>query len=39
MERDTTRIRFVTHRLIGDADVARAAEAVAAVVAEHATAV
>jgi threonine aldolase len=38
MERDTTRIRFVTHRLIGDADVARAAEAVAAVVAEHATA-
>jgi threonine aldolase len=39
MERDTTRIRFVTHRLIGDADVARAAEAVAAVVEEHATAV
>jgi threonine aldolase len=39
MERDTTRIRFVTHRLIGDADIARAAEAVAAVVAEHATAV
>ena len=37
MERDTTRIRFVTHRLIGDADIARAAEAVAAVVAEHAT--
>ncbi len=38
MERDTTRIRFVTHRLIGDAEIARAAEAVAAVVAEHATA-
>ena len=37
MERDTTRIRFVTHRLIGDDEVARAAEAVAAVVAEHAT--
>ncbi len=39
LERDTTRIRFVTHRLIGDAEVAGAAEAVAAVVAEHATAV
>lgn len=39
MERDTTRIRFVTHRLIGDAEVARAAAAVAAVVAEHATGV
>ena len=37
LQRDTTRIRFVTHRLIGDAEVARAAEAVAAVVAEHAT--
>ena len=39
MERDTTRIRFVTHRLIGDAEVVRAAEAIAAVVAEHATAI
>lgn len=39
LERDTTRIRFVTHRLIGDAEIARAAAAVAAVVAEHATAV
>ena len=37
MQRDTTRIRFVTHRLIGDAEVANTAEAVAAVVAEHAT--
>ncbi len=39
LQRDTSRIRFVTHRLIGDDEVARAAEAVAAVVAEHATAV
>ena len=38
MERDTTRIRFVTHRLIGDAEVSRAAEAVAAIVAEQAPA-
>lgn len=37
MERDTTRIRFVTHRLIGDAEVARVAEVVRAAVAEHAT--
>ncbi len=37
LERDTSRIRFVTHRLIGDAEIARAAETVAAVVAEHAT--
>ena len=29
LERDTSRIRFVTHRLIGDAEVARAAEIVA----------
>ncbi|MDF2750069.1 MAG: aminotransferase class I/II-fold pyridoxal phosphate-dependent enzyme, partial [Gaiellaceae bacterium] len=35
-ERDTTRIRFVTHRGIGDAEVTRAAELVAAVVAAHA---
>ena len=38
MERDTTRVRFVTHRLIGDAEISRAAEAVAAVVAERAPA-
>ena len=31
MERDTSRIRFVTHRLVGDAEIARAAEAAAAV--------
>ena len=36
LQRDTTRIRFVTHRLIGDAEVARAVETIAAVVAEHA---
>lgn len=36
MERDTNRVRFVTHRLIGDAEVARAAELVATVAAEHA---
>jgi threonine aldolase len=35
LERDTTRIRFVTHRLIGDDEVARAAEVVAALAAEH----
>lgn len=29
MERDTSRIRFVTHRLIGDAEIARVAEVVA----------
>jgi threonine aldolase len=29
MERDTSRVRFVTHRLIGDAEISRAAEAVA----------
>ena len=34
--RDTSRIRFVTHRLIGDAEIARAAEVAAAVAAEHA---
>jgi len=38
MERDTSRIRFVTHRLIGDAEIARAAEVVAAVVAERSAA-
>ena len=31
MERDTSRIRFVTHRMIGDDEVARAAEIVALV--------
>ena len=35
LERDTSRIRFVTHRLIGDAEIARAAEIVAALAAEH----
>ncbi|HJU47674.1 MAG TPA: hypothetical protein VJ689_06070, partial [Gaiellaceae bacterium] len=30
--RDATRLRFVTHRLVGDEDVARAAAAVAGVV-------
>ena len=35
LERDTTRIRFVTHRLIGDAEIARAAELVALAVAER----
>jgi threonine aldolase len=34
MPRDTSRVRFVTHRLIGDAEVSRTAELVAAVVAE-----
>jgi threonine aldolase len=29
VERDTSRVRFVTHRLIGDAEVSRAAELVA----------
>jgi threonine aldolase len=29
MERDTSRVRFVTHRLIGDAEVSQAAERVA----------
>lgn len=33
---DTNRVRFVTHRLIGDAEVGRAAELVALAVAEHA---
>jgi threonine aldolase len=33
LQRDTSRIRFVTHRLIGDADVRRAAEVMAAVIA------
>jgi threonine aldolase len=36
MERDTARLRFVTHRLIGDEDVEGAATAVAAVVGRHA---
>jgi threonine aldolase len=35
MERDTTRVRFVTHRLIGDAEISQAAEAVAALVADQ----
>ena len=35
LERDTTRVRFVTHRLIGDDDVARAAELIALTVAER----
>jgi threonine aldolase len=33
MERDTNRVRFVTHRLIGDAEIALVAELVAAVAA------
>lgn len=36
MERDTTRIRLVTHRLIGDADVEQAAAILADVVERHA---
>lgn len=36
MERDTTRIRLVTHRLVGDEDVERAAAIVAEVVERHA---
>jgi threonine aldolase len=36
LERDTSRIRLVTHRLIGDAEVSRVAEAVAQAVDEHA---
>lgn len=35
MERDSTRIRLVTHRLIGDEDVQRAAAIIADVVAQH----
>jgi threonine aldolase len=35
--RDAGRLRFVTHRLVGDEEVARAAAAVAAVVERHAT--
>jgi threonine aldolase len=35
LERDTSRIRLVTHRLIGDAEVERAAEALAAVAASR----
>jgi len=35
LERDTSRIRFVTHRLIGDGDIARVAEVVAALAQEH----
>ena len=31
LERDTSRVRFVTHRLIGDAEIAQAVEAVRAV--------
>jgi threonine aldolase len=36
LERDTSRVRFVTHRLIGDAETSRAGELVALAVAEHA---
>jgi threonine aldolase len=36
LERDTSRVRFVTHRLIGEAEVSRAAEVVAHALAEHA---
>jgi threonine aldolase len=36
LERDTSRVRFVTHRLLGDAEIFRAAELVALAVAEHA---
>lgn len=36
LERDTSRVRFVTHRLIGDADVSRVTEVVAQAVNEHA---
>jgi threonine aldolase len=39
LERDTSRIRLVTHGGLGDADVQRAAEIVAAVVAAHGQAV
>lgn len=35
LERDTSRIRFVTHRLIGDDDIARVAEIVATLVEEQ----
>jgi threonine aldolase len=36
LERDTTRIRLVTHRLIGDAEVERAVATIGDVVAKHA---
>ena len=36
MERDTSRIRLVTHRLIGDEDIERAAAIMADVVERHA---
>jgi threonine aldolase len=35
LERDTSRVRFVTHRLIEDADIVRAAEIIALAVAER----
>jgi len=35
MERDASRVRFVTHRLIGDAEISEAAEIVAQAVAER----
>lgn len=35
LERDTSRVRFVTHRLIGDDEIARTAEIVAALAEEH----
>ena len=36
LERDTSRVRFVTHRLIGDAEVEQAVAIVADVVERHA---
>ncbi len=36
LERDTSRVRFVTHRLIGDAEISRVGELVALAAAEHA---
>ena len=35
LERDTSRVRFVTHRLIGDGEIAEAAELIASLAAEH----
>ena len=35
LERDASRVRFVTHRLIGDAEISETAEIVAALAAEH----
>ena len=36
LERDASRVRVVTHRLIGDAEISEAAEIVAALAAERA---